>query len=218
MLFKILCNLIYWFSRTLDATYRYKSYGMEHRKLAEAHRPGGAFVIASWHENVMPALLIHRNQKFSPLISQSKDGEFTAYSARKLGFRPVRGSSSRGGSEARQELIKVMDEGYSPAITVDGPRGPRRQVKAGVIDVARKCQAMIVPVCCMGKRNWVLSSWDKFRIPKPFTNIVLCYGEPIIVPADITEEQFTGFQNLLAERLNALQPVVDSYLYQGKKI
>lgn len=216
MLFKLLSNLIYLVSRFLDATYRYETIGIEHRRTAEAYRSSGAFVIASWHENIFPAVLIHRGQKFSPLVSLSKDGEFTAHCCRKLGFRTVRGSSSRGGPEARQALVQAMDEGYSPAITVDGPRGPRRQVKAGAIDIARKCHAMIVPVCCLGKRSWVLNSWDKFRIPKPFTKNVLCYGEPLAVPADVSETEFESYKQELAERLNRLQLLTESYVFPDK--
>lgn len=116
------------------------------------------------------------------MISASRDGELISTIARSMGYTPVRGSSSKGGQEALKGMVRFMKEGKRCAITPDGPRGPRREVKKGVVDLARLTGCPVVPFAFEAQHCWRLRSWDRFIIPKPFSRAVFIYGEPIQVP------------------------------------
>ena len=176
--------LIYTIARTLLFTYRIRVTGMDQRQRAAALHRGGSFCLALWHEQLFGSILAHKGQKFAPLASLSADGDIVTRVMARFGLSAVRGSSSRGGPEARDQLVQVTESGWFTAITVDGPRGPRRRVKGGIVDVARRTGVAIVPLTTTADRNWVLRSWDEFKIPKPFARIVVRYGEPIAVPED----------------------------------
>jgi lysophospholipid acyltransferase (LPLAT)-like uncharacterized protein len=188
---KIISHLIYYFIRLINFTYRYEFVGLENKKIARSHHPKGAFVFAIWHQNLIPGILAHGDEQYTMIISESKDGEIVAVTCEKLGHKPSRGSSTRGGKKALIEMVKNVKSGIPGALTVDGPKGPAHIVKPGVIELARLAQCAIVPMSPYAKSFWVLKkSWDKFRIPKPFTKIVIAIGEPVYVDDSITKENF----------------------------
>ena len=95
-----------------------------------------------------------------------------------------------------------MKKGFPGALTVDGPKGPAHVVKPGIIEIARLCQCAILPLSPYAEKSWVfLKSWDQFRIPKPFTRIIVVIGEPIYISEDIERESFeavaTKLENLI---------------------
>lgn len=199
---RIINFLVYVVVRLLSLTWRVRIVGMEHRQRAVQAHPQGSFIFALWHENAVASLLAHSYQNVHPLVSRSGDGEMVAYTSAKIGHRPIRGSSSRGGVAARLEMQQRLQEGAFVAITVDGPKGPRRKVKPGVVDAAVKSGAAILPVTVVANRFWVAHrAWDKTRIPKPFAHITIYYSAPIFVPADVSE--YASVQQELEQRLNA---------------
>jgi lysophospholipid acyltransferase (LPLAT)-like uncharacterized protein len=209
--FKFTCQLwlVFIVVRLLMMTWRVKVSGMENRKKATAMNPRGSFVIASWHENAGAGVLSHPGQGIQTLCSRSKDGEFVAFICERIGLGAVRGSSSRGGKEAREQLVDHLQHGTCIAITVDGPKGPRRQAKSGVVDVSRKGQAYIIPITCIADRYWVLrKTWDNTRIPKPFSRLIVHYGEPIKVPEQVTDEHFEALRLQVEHDLNRNDDVV----------
>lgn len=171
--------------RVLKLTYRIRVFGAEHRETAIAHHHAGSFCIALWHEYLLASILTHAGQKIAPLASLSSDGEIVTRVMDRLGYKTVRGSSHRGGTEARDDLVDASENGWFTAVTVDGPRGPRRRVKGGVIDVARRTGVSVLPLVAAADREWILTkSWDQFRIPKPFARIAVQYGTPVAVSKD----------------------------------
>lgn len=175
--------ILYYLVRIMVLTYRIRYFDVPHRDAAQKLHAHGSFCLALWHEHLFAGILVHRKMKFAPLASLSKDGDIVAYVMDRFGFRTIRGSSSRGGEEARDELVAITGEGWFTAITVDGPKGPRRRVKGGIVDVARRTGVAVLPMAALGDRQWVLTkSWDQFKIPKPFARVAVCYGEPIPVP------------------------------------
>jgi lysophospholipid acyltransferase (LPLAT)-like uncharacterized protein len=162
-------------------------------------------VLGLWHQNSFAGTLAHEHQRFSPLCSLSKDGQMVAFLCRKIGLYPVMGSSSRGGKEARETLETAMARSLSPAITVDGPKGPARQAKSGIIDIARRAQAQVLPMITVADRFWQLGSWDRLRIPKPFARVAVCYGQPFAVPAAAAGEEFESLRTRLDRDLNQLE-------------
>jgi hypothetical protein len=190
----------------LMRTIRYRVEGAHFRDEAKKKHPKGSHIIAIWHENSFATVSGHRNQSLVPMISMSNDGEMIARICIRLGYKPpVRGSSSRGGRGVKEAMVKAIQGGASGAITVDGPRGPRRQVKFGVIKIASDTGAPIVPSSGKVSRMWVFRSWDRFRLPKPFSKVTVTYGKPVYVPPNIDKSQMQKYADELADNLNALE-------------
>lgn len=118
--------------------------------------------------------------KIAVLVSKSPDGELIARPVSHLGYIPVRGSSSRGGSEALKALIRLARD-HSLAITPDGPKGPAGVIQPGVLQLALLAQIPIIPVVASSSRMWKLKSWDRFRLPKPWSKLTAHYGNEIRV-------------------------------------
>ncbi len=194
--------------RIFHLTFRYTYIGKE-EMLAEIRERIGvdSFILASWHQNTILGLLANRQFRLVAMVSRSKDGELIARFNKFMGIRSVRGSSSRGGKEAKRELIEILKnrDGVG-AITIDGPRGPAHKPKAGVVDIARQSGVPIIPLIPIACNNWVFhKSWDKFRMPKPFTRVYILYGKPIWVDSSVKYEEFDRYKDLLTQRLDDLE-------------
>ncbi len=165
-------------------------------------------IFMTWHRQIFFDLHIFKNSGISPLISQSKDGELVAAVAKAFGTDPVRGSSSKGGARALINLIRLLkSDNKGIYITADGPRGPVKKVKEGVISLAIKTGTPIVPMAWVSSREKVFEkTWDRFKIPKPFSKIVFIFGKEIM-PQEyeaLSREEATLFleekMDLLAQR------------------
>lgn len=213
---KIISSLVYYFIRLLNFTYRYEFVGLENKERARAFHPKRAFVFAVWHQNLIPAILAHGDEKYTMIISESKDGELVAVTCEKFGHVPARGSSTRGGKRALIEMVKNVKSGIPGALTVDGPKGPPHVVKAGVVELARLAQCAIVPMCPYAEKFWVIKkSWDQFRIPKPFTRIVIAIGEPVFADESVTKEMFDEVAIEVAQRLNHGEEVAKARIFNS---
>ncbi len=188
----------------LLATARWEVAGAEHYLRVVDSGRGGIF--AFWHAHVLVIGHLHRGGGHSIMISRSKDGDYGAALARHWGQVPVRGSSSRGGSAALAALIGHLAAGHSAVFLPDGPRGPRNEVKAGVIVAAQRAGVPIVPIAAGASRAWTVGSWDRMLIPKPFARVQVCYGEPFhVAPGDDVEER----RRALEQELNRLTAQAD---------
>ncbi len=150
-------------------------------------RGGEPCIYAFWHGRMLPLVYTHRDRGIGVLISRHLDGEWIARVIEALGFRTARGSSTRGAQAGVLEMLALADDGHCLAITPDGPRGPAGRVKPGLAYLAGRTGWPIVPVTTASRRAWVLDSWDRFRVPLPFTRVLVAYGEPIRVPAGLEE-------------------------------
>lgn len=139
-------------------------------------------IFAFWHANMLGLLWQHRREGIAVLISQHADGEIIARICEALGYRTVRGSTSRGGARALVEIRKVLEQGGEVAITPDGPRGPAHRIAPGVVYAAQRANVPIIPIDVRASRAWHLRTWDRFMIPKPFARITIRYGELHRVP------------------------------------
>lgn len=135
---------------------------------------------AFWHRNIIPLLYLHRDQNVVIMISSSKDGDIIAGPTSLFGYNVVRGSSSRGGSKATREMIKLAKK-WTLAITPDGPRGPAKKIKEGLLYLAYFTKLPIVPIDVEVKREFIFNSWDKFRLPKLFSKVKIFYGHKIFI-------------------------------------
>jgi len=169
----------------LGATWRIRRMGTEEREAARAR--GERWIFALWHCRLLPLTYAHRRWGAAVLISRHRDGELIARVVEHLGFVAARGSSTRGGGEGARALIRHAEEGRLIAFTPDGPRGPARRVKPGLIWFASRSGLPIVPVAATASSEWRLRSWDGFRVPRPFARVWVGYGPPIAVPADLDD-------------------------------
>ena len=121
------------------------------------------------------------------MASQSKDGEWIARWLEANGYVVVRGSTTRGGSQALREMVRQVRSGRNAALTVDGPRGPARVVAPGVVQLARLTGAWILPITSSSSRARFLRSWDRYLVPAPFSRSVVVYGEPFPIPPELSD-------------------------------
>ncbi|MCP4266309.1 MAG: lysophospholipid acyltransferase family protein [Candidatus Brocadiaceae bacterium] len=163
-------------------------------------RQGKCMIYAFWHAHILVPTCVGRNLGAKVLVSQHRDGEYVAQTVRCLGNDVVRGSTTRGGARALLSMIKkVKEEKVSLAITPDGPRGPRFVVQAGVITLGQKTRYPIIPVMVHHSKCWELPSWDRFCVPKPFSKVVLIYGDPIMIPPKLEKFEVEVYRVLLEE-------------------
>lgn len=219
MVTTILKTFIWFLIRSLIATYRFHFFQTENKDKAIKINPNGSYLMAIWHEHVLGIMAAHAwTEPLLALASRSKDGDYAAYVAKKLGFTPVRGSSKKkgkdkGGKEALQIYIEGLSKGLRGGLTVDGPKGPRRECKPGVAIIAKETRAPILPTASHFHSCWEFNkSWDKFKIPKPFSRIDIIYGEPITVPSSATNEEIDKICLRIAENLNAEEKIIQSMI------
>jgi lysophospholipid acyltransferase (LPLAT)-like uncharacterized protein len=136
------------------------------------------------------------------MVSRSRDGEYVARLAEWLGFRTVRGSSSRGGARATRELVRRIRNGELGGMLADGPQGPARVAKPGTLMIARDGGVPIVPVLWGADRCWTFNSWDRYLLPKPFAKVVVCAAEPLWIPEGAGGESLEQYRLILEERMN----------------
>jgi hypothetical protein len=148
------------------------------RDLAQS---GEGFVFVLWHEVLLPLLWHHRKQGVAILVSEARDGEYLADYAGRIGYRLIRGSSTRGGARALLTSVRELRAGTVVAFTPDGPRGPRREMKPGVVAAAQRAGVRVLPIHADADRAWRFRSWDRFMLPKPFARVRIAYGEPFSI-------------------------------------
>lgn len=182
--------------------------GAEHVEGRVLH--GKPVVFCYWHRHQLLTWkylrqLIDRGAKIGWLISASVDGEVPTGIARAIGGGIVfRGSTTSGGSEALRAICKaVKREQISPVATPDGPNGPRSEFKPGVVKMAQLSGAPLLPLAFAARSAWVLRTWDRFVIPRPFTRIVLAAGAPVQVARDVDEAGVVRLQRHMERELEA---------------
>lgn len=142
------------------------------------------FIITFWHEHLLMMLHSRYRRPITVMSSRSRDGELAVRVYHWYGVETIRGSSSKGAAAALRGLIRKARDGRSIVFTPDGPRGPARQAKEGIILAAQVTGLHVVPVAFAAERNKRLRSWDRMIVPLPFTRALFLYGEPLSIPRD----------------------------------
>jgi lysophospholipid acyltransferase (LPLAT)-like uncharacterized protein len=170
--------------RLLGASWRIRTvHEQRWRDIYEARR---AHVFLLWHEALLPLLWQHRGQGIAIVVSEAREGRYLSDFAASLGYRAIHGSSTRGATRALLGAVRELQAGKAVAFTPDGPRGPRRELKPGVVAAAQRGGAVIVPLHAEADRAWRLHSWDRFMIPQPLSRIWITYGRPFeVAPGEI---------------------------------
>ena len=159
--------------------------GESPKSLAERPR-----VYSFWHNCMIPAMYWCRDLDVRVMSSDSFDGEYTGRIMQKFGFVKVRGSSSKGAVRALLGMRRELDQGWTVAFTIDGPKGPRYVAKPGPVVLSRSTGAPMVAFHIALDRAWVLNTWDKAMIPKPFCRALMRISAEIPVPANGSDEEY----------------------------
>ena len=198
---KVLGKALGFFMRFYTSTFRYKvCFAVEGNPFDEP------VIVAYWHNGLiaMPEMRLRLPQikKLGVLISASKDGAYAEHATSFYKMRAIRGSSSRRGVAALVGMMKSAQQGFSIAIPPDGPKGPVYKVKKGILHLCGTMGLPIVPVCVEISSAWRLKTWDKLKIPKPFSTITIHIASPIHVPRELTEEQSAVYSKYLEDALS----------------
>lgn len=170
----------------------------------------GPVVFAFWHRSLLACAHRFQNLDIAILISPSFDGELIARTVELLGFRAVRGSSSRGGAAGLRNMQLAYAAGHRCAFTADGPRGPVFVAKPGTALLANSVGGSGTWVGCfyaLPERAWELRSWDKFLIPKPFSRVVLTWPAHIPAGEVTTASVQAGLDLAVAMAAGGLPPI-----------
>ncbi|GMU92421.1 MAG: hypothetical protein AMXMBFR4_14790 [Candidatus Hydrogenedentota bacterium] len=178
----------------------------------EAEAQHGRVILAFWHEVLPLAAWRYRRTGYHTLTSYSYDGELVARVIRYLGLDAVRGSSSRGGSDALRRMEEALRHGVTIGLTLDGPRGPRRESKAGAAVLSVRSGVPVVPVGLAVTRCWRMRSWDRMAIPKPFSRIVCAYGNAIYPPPNELQEAVESARQEIENALKRTQEELEREL------
>ena len=147
-----------------------------------------------WHNRIFAIAPVYwkcfPSRDGAALTSASRDGDYIAGFVKALGVSPVRGSSSRRGAAALLGLVDWIKRGFDVLIVPDGPRGPRYRMGPGVVKLAQVTGAAVLPIRIEYGAYWKFESWDRFRLPKPFTTITLHLGPLVRVPGELDEAAF----------------------------
>lgn len=194
--------------KIISATYRIRIINPEIEQ--NILNKGQVPIYASWHQRFFPGITFFATRKpISIMISRSRDGELIARTVNILGWHPVRGSSSRGGRQALREIMALVDRGYKIAHIVDGPRGPLGIVKPGLLLIARTSGMPILPTLTSAEKKWVFNSWDRFMVPKPFSRVIIRFGNEAYVHKELKGSAFEKLRSSIENDLKKLYVETD---------
>lgn len=208
---RVLALPIYVVVRMIGATLRMTLEGYERFQAL----PGGK-ILSGWHGRTFIPALVFRGKGVWTIISQSNDGDMQNRIFRRLGFNTIRGSTGRGGVRAAVEAIKMLRTGVTMAFTPDGPRGPSGIAQNGIMLMAQKSGAAIIPVGMSASRRWTYPAWDSYLIPKPFSKAIMIFGDPIFVPSEADEEQVECIRMQLEAEMHRIEKLADERMGHGQ--
>jgi lysophospholipid acyltransferase (LPLAT)-like uncharacterized protein len=211
-----LCMIGYWLLRALIATVycRYWPLKRDHRPCLVRSHEHCIYVL--WHEYLLVPMLRFSHTSVRLLISHHADGLIVAEVCKHLRMGLVRGSQRHGGVAAVRILLRP-GRYRSLAVTPDGPQGPRRHVKEGVIFLASRLGWPIVPIGVGLHRPWRLRSWDRLAIPRPFQPAAIVTDEPITVPPEIGRDEMELYRQRVQDALDALTERAEASAENGRR-
>ncbi len=170
---------------------------------------GQGFIAIVWHGKMLLPLYVHRNLGVVTMVSEHRDGEMIAQTMHRMGYKSVRGSSTRGGRQAFRDMLKALRANRVCTILPDGPNGPPRVIKIGALVLAMRAGCPILPITFAASRPIVLGSWDRFTLWWPFSRLCLIYGEPFSVPPGLNGEELEAARVEAEKRMQALEEEAD---------
>ena len=168
------------------------------------------YIFCCWHNKLfLGPHLLPRNRVINALQSSHSDGMITSLAFKYLGMNVILGSSKKGGMQAFRKMVKRLQLGESIAITPDGPKGPKEQVKEGIIKLAQITNTPIIPLVWSTQKFKIINSWDKFVLPYPFSKGIYCFGKPINIKKDIDIEKIELERQNLENEIKRLTKMLE---------
>ena len=196
-------RLVTSYFRLVDLTSRKIFLNREHEDYVCKKRP---FACACFHGTMLFPVYYCRKYPGVAMVSRSWDGEIIDRSIRRMGYDTTRGSSSRGGKEALWEMIDMINENkYCSGLAVDAPRGPSREVKIGIVVVAKEIGQPVVPLVSWATKKIQFHSWDSMILPLPFSTIVMAFGKPTMVPQGLSKEEYEDLRIEIEKEMRRIQ-------------
>ena len=176
------------------------------------------YLYCIWHDQLLLSAFCRRVYgRMVGLVSPHQDGSYLADAMKLVNIESVRGSSRHGGERAMKELLTHAHDKHI-AITPDGPRGPRREAKAGIVFLASNSGRAIVPIAFFCHNCWrIQGSWTDMEIPKPFSTVDAISGDPFYVPAGLDRAGIKQHLELLQQQMDALQQAAEQYRHGEKQ-
>jgi len=180
----------------------------------EAMRERGAFpcVGVFWHSRLVWAAIAFRGGDYAVMVSDHRDGELIGRIVGSWGTRTLEGSSRRGGIEALRAAQRLLASGISVGVAPDGPLGPSEVAKEGAVALASLSARPIVPFSYAASAALTLSTWDRLRLPMPWSRVAVAFGEPIAVPAGLDAAGIEAHRRALDAELVRLGAVTEAAL------
>ena len=203
-----------------------KLISREFEDLEASNKP---FIYSVWHGRLFAFYFLKpKHRKVFAIVSRHGDGQFIADMMKFCGMDSIRGSANsgknekskrgaiksdkvidRGGAYVIREAIKTLKRGHCVAVTPDGPKGPRFKFKNNFLQVAALAKVPLVVASYSATRAWVIPSWDRFIIPKPFSKIKIIYGEPMYIPRLDSEAEIEKYGQQVETALNDITSKLD---------
>ncbi len=207
IMLNVLPGIVYLFLLLLGWSVRIRHVNKE--AIDRLWQEGRGVIACFWHGRLLAMPFAYEGKPAKVLISRHMDGEFIAKVVAYFGLGAVRGSHKKTSISSMREILTELKQGTTIGITPDGPKGPRYQVKPGIVEIARMTQSPIIPVTYGASRKRSFSSWDRFVFPYPFSRILFLWGDPIYVPADARADVIENTRKELEERLVSLTEAAD---------
>jgi lysophospholipid acyltransferase (LPLAT)-like uncharacterized protein len=174
------------------------------------------YLYCMWHDQIVMIVFGGQPKNMAGLVSGHQDGSYLAEAMKLVGIAAVRGSSKRGGSRAMSELLHRV-RNHHVAITPDGPRGPRRKLKTGIVFLASHSGRGIIPSVYACRRGWrIRGNWTDMLMPWPFTTIYARGGPPFVVPPDLDRDELDRYAERLEREMDRVQALVDEAALTGR--
>jgi len=206
----VIAWVVYWLVRLIGPTLRFEFLGK--RNAVNRPETRQAVIGAFWHRCIFPALWYFRNHGIVVMITMNFDGLWASRVVEKFDYRVAQGSSSRGGLNALLLMAQEVEAGWVVAFTPDGPRGPRYVAKPGPVMLARRTgKSITVFHIGLSSAYTFEKSWDRFRLPFPFSRAVLVVAPPIYVSKDADSEEMGRKISEMQAALECVRDVAESW-------
>ena len=171
-------------------------------KMIEENKP---VIFSVWHGHLLSIVYDLRSLRINALAGTHKDADLISQIATNWGWNMIRGSNKKNGAIAYKKMLRLLNRSTNTMlfITPDGPSGPPRIPKNGIIGLAQSCKVGIIPIKVQYTKSWGFRNWDTFYVAKPFGSISIAYGKPIYFEKS---QNIKKCKNILIKAMKSKEP------------